>query len=145
MKGKPGKMGTMDYCGKTEDGYDSKKMPRKCMKLALACINSEPDQEVMLHLGECKNCDKENVCLSNTNPKAFKVGGRKRVSKKMKNPIWTRPVCDEDGEVKFDNLCDFHMARCETFKDDGPMPEGGSRIYSILVFLTKKHSINFQW
>ncbi|XP_066913871.1 uncharacterized protein [Clytia hemisphaerica] len=125
LKSKPGRMGTMDYCAKTEDGNETKKMPRKCIKIALACIHSEPEQEMMLHLGECKNCDEENVCLSKTDLREYQIGGRGKVMNKMKHLVWMKPICKADGEKLFDDLCGYHMARCEAVKDDKPLPEGG--------------------
>ena len=111
--------------------------------MILLCIRVKETRLYLLTLhftfkGECNDCTEANVCRPRepTNPKAFRKGGRMNKRMARLNGIWKYPVCDRDGEVKFDSLCDFHMARCEAVKDDDEqLPEGGSEAKSF-VFAT---------
>ena len=122
MKRNTNSKNPMNYCSTT----GTKQIPTRCLKLALECMNSKPDQEVLLHLGECKNCDEQNVCLSNPNPSAFQVGGgRKNVSRKGPlSAIMKFPVCGADGKELDMDLCAFNVARCQALENEEDVPQG---------------------
>lgn len=101
---------------------------------AMACDKVKP-----VHVGECGNCTKENVCPFFDKVQAFKenfakkfqqkLGGkklgdkmRKIMAEAEKEEKKIKQICTVDGS-QFENMCQFAIARCEAAVEDKELPE----------------------
>lgn len=85
-----------------------------CMYLKAKCEDKPLPKR--FYSGECGDCSKDNLCPYEKRKKANPGMKEQRKKRWRRRPRFS--ICASDA-TSYKSVCDFHVAKCEKFKEDG--------------------------
>lgn len=100
-------------CVLSQDEKSVKAM-QHCEYLKAKCENKPYPKR--FYSGVCGDCTKDNVCPYEKRKKANPGMREQRKRRWRRRPRFS--ICTSDG-TSYKSICDFHVAKCQKFKEDG--------------------------